>query len=157
MTTADNDRPGARGADDDTGDAAAGPDDLISAADAAVAKLKAGYLDWLKEDIAKLREALAAATAEPADRKRHLDRAYAVSHDVKGQGGTFGFDLVTSLGQSLCDFIKSGKAETEAGLGVIEAHIAAIETIAREEIEGDGGNEGRTLLDRLAGLIENAR
>ncbi len=157
MTTADNDRSEASGADDDIGDAAAGPDDLISAADAAVAKLKAGYLDWLKEDIAKLREALAAATAEPADRKRHLDRAYAVSHDVKGQGGTFGFDLVTSLGQSLCDFIKSGKAETEAGLGVIEAHIAAIETIAREEIEGDGGNEGRTLLDRLAGLIEDAR
>ncbi len=157
MTKADNDRSEASGADDDTGDAAAGPDDLISAADAAVAKLKAGYLDWLKEDIAKLREALAAATAEPADRKRHLDRAYAVSHDVKGQGGTFGFDLVTSLGQSLCDFIKSGKAETEAGLGVVEAHIAAIETIAREEIEGDGGNEGRTLLDRLAGLIEDAR
>lgn len=157
MTTADNDRLGARGAEDDIGDAAAGPDDLIGAADAAVAKLKAGYLDWLGEDIAKLREALAAATAEPADRRRHLDRAYAVSHDVKGQGGTFGFDLVTTLGQSLCDFIKSGKAETEAGLGVVEAHIAAIETIAREEIEGDGGNDGRTLLDRLAGLIEDAR
>ena len=108
-----------------------------------MAKLKAGYLDWLAEDIARLRDALAAATTEPADRKRHLDRAYAVSHDIKGQGGTFGFDLVTTLGQSLCDFIKNGKAESEAGLGVVEAHIAAFETVAGEQIEGDGGSAGR--------------
>lgn len=156
MTTTDNDRPGAT-EPDEAGEPGSGPDDLIGAADAAVAKLKAGYLDWLSEDIAKLREALVAATAEPAERKGYLDRAYAVSHDVKGQGGTFGFDLVTTVGHSLCDFIKNGRAETETGLAVVEAHIAAIETIAREEIEGDGGKDGRILLDRLADLVENTR
>ena len=130
--------------------------DMMAAASAAIDKLKADYMGWLRGDLAKMRDCLADAAAEPQNSREHLERLYAVCHDVKGQGGSFGFDMITDIGQSLCEFLKSDRAGSAAGLTAIEAHISAIETVADEGLEGDGGSAGTALIQELTELLGRA-
>ncbi len=123
--------------------------EMLQAAEDAVQKLGADYLGWLQQDIEKIEALLITARDETGDRQPHLDQIYAVSHDVKGQGGSFGYDLVTEIGQSLCDLIKTPACPSDAGLDAIEAHIAALRRVAEDGLEGDGGDTGSALLTRL--------
>src|SRR5258708_32088669 len=73
----------------------------LARAEAAVAALAVDYVAWATRDLAAMRD-IAASLAAAAD----VDRLYAISHDVKGQGGSFGYPLVTAIAGSLCRFLK---------------------------------------------------
>lgn len=134
-------------------DPAADEAHAVAAAEAAVARLKAQYKGWLLNDIAKMKGAYAAATGDATNRAAHLQALYAVSHDVKGQGGSFGYDLVTDIGQSLCTLLKRDEAGSKAGLVAVATHIAALEAVAEAGLEGDGGQAGAKLLARLEAAV----
>ena len=76
-------------------------------------------------------------------------------HNIKGQGSSFGYQLMTNIGGSLCDYIRDCEPTSEAGLKVIEAHLAALEFVIDREIKGDGGDAGQGLIDKLKGYVDN--
>ena len=47
-------------------------------------------------------KALAAATG---DRKAEAEQVFQIAHDIKGQGGSFGYDLMTLIANELCRLI----------------------------------------------------
>ena len=77
--------------------------DAVRAAEAAVAALADSFLEWIGEDIGRAKEALAAGQEKPGDNQPELRAIFEVVHNVKGQGGSFGYDLLTKIGGSLCD------------------------------------------------------
>lgn len=86
----------------------------LARAEAALSNLTADYPRWLDSDLTRARESL----DEPAD----FQRFYSIVHDIKGQAGTFGYPLVTSLAQRLCRHIQDGTADKnrlEQGLNLI--------------------------------------
>src|SRR3546814_9188911 len=90
-------------------------------AEAAVAALRVDYLRWVEEDLAKLDAALSMAARDAAQRDAALQDVHRVAHDMRGQGGSFGYPLVTRIAASLCRFVEMrGK---DAGEEIGRAHV----------------------------------
>jgi hypothetical protein len=77
-------------------------------------------------------------------------RFFRLSHDLKGLGGTFNYDLVTRVGDSLCGLIRNDAVRDNRSLQRrIMAHVAALKAILLFDSTGDGGVEGEELLATL--------
>lgn len=112
--------------------------DTIRRAEEAVGKLADQYRGWVRSDIEKLRECLEAAKAGGNARDDAYKRIRAIAHDMRGQGTTFGYPLVTRVAKSISQTLKDLPADGDAAL---LAHVDAVEAIigrdAADAAEGD--------------------
>ena len=76
-----------------------------------------------------------------------------ISHDIKGQGGSFGYPLITAVGNSLSTLLKNERLLSEAGLELLDAHLTALDAIMAKAIKGDGGDLGGSYVERLDRLV----
>jgi HPt (histidine-containing phosphotransfer) domain-containing protein len=85
---------------------------LIKRAEAAVAALRGQFTEWAQKDIASIdahfRDVCAEGDMET--RGQSLEKIRQIAHNIKGQGGTFGFAALSDAAAALDAFIKSGKA-----------------------------------------------
>jgi hypothetical protein len=135
----------------------------LARAEAAVADLAKSYVTWASADVEKCFEHLATARAAhlsaqlPAgavdDRMIALQALYAVSHNIKGQGSSFGFPLMTRLGDSLCRLTRAKRAYPDAELNVVQSHLEAMRLVLTQNIRGDGGALGDKLGERLEAMV----
>lgn len=136
-------------ADDDVPDA-------VREAEAAVAALADNFLEWINEDIDRAKEALAGAQDKPGDNQPELREIFGVVHNVKGQGGSFGYDLLTEIGGSLCNYLRAEAASAdEKQLRVIAGHFAAMDFVLEKNIRGSGDAIGDRLIGKIAKLVAN--
>jgi len=126
--------------------------DTLERAEAVIADMTDNYVDWAVKDLAKIHQALETLKAEKKDRKDALTRIFQLSHDMKGQGGSFGYTLMTILGGNLCNFVDKLENAGSAEIEVIQLHINAMDLVIAKEMKGDGGKEGVQLLKGL-GLV----
>lgn len=125
-------------------------EDRLADAEARISDIAAGFSEWVAQDLAAARaeiDSLARGEGSAASVKT----IFRIAHDIKGQGGTFGYTLATAIGEPLCDFLRSAtQAPTEAQVEVIKAHLLALHLVFSNNIKGDGGESVRGLLGRLA-------
>ena len=122
----------------------------LARAEAAVADLALDYARWALADVAKARAALAAATDEPAERGRHVEALFRAGHDLKGQGSSFGYPLVTKIGQSLCVLTRNRARDYGSrDLDLAKSHLDALELILTKGLKGEGGKVGAELVAKL--------
>ncbi|MFQ5618447.1 MAG: Hpt domain-containing protein [Rhodospirillales bacterium] len=130
--------------------------DTLNRAEAVIADMTDNYVEWAASDLAKIHQALEDLKAGKTERKDALARIFQLSHDMKGQGGSFGYTLMTILGGNLCTFVEklddAGPSEVE----VIELHIDAMDLVIAKQMKGDGGKAGEQLLKGL-GLVAAKR
>lgn len=75
---------------------------------------------------------------------------YRLSHDLKGLGGTFDYQLITIIGESLCALIADQDLPNDRYLQrYVIAHVAALQAVLRFDMSGNGGDEGERLLATL--------
>ncbi|MGV8997215.1 MAG: hypothetical protein ACOH12_09750 [Parvibaculaceae bacterium] len=124
---------------------------MVAQAEAAVAALRDSYREQLMLDVASLVEIWTGLErgVAPAD---IMHQVHAVGHNVKGQGGSFGYDLVTSIGASLCDYIRTGTRETTDEINIVHAHIKILKMVGENDIAGTGGETGERIVAKLAAL-----
>ncbi len=92
----------------ETGDGDGGFDaSRLRKAEAAVGELKRDYVDWVVDDLARLRHSFDLACSDPENRRVHLDDVAAIVHDVKGEAGTYGYPLITLVGDLLQNFVET--------------------------------------------------
>lgn len=122
----------------------------IRRAEAVIAGLAGRYLAAAEADLARLKAAAADVAADPAGWTSHLDRLFHISHDMKGQGATFGYPLVTDIGNRLCRFVEK-RRETldDAGMAVVLRHVAALERVIGERMTEAGAPEAEALIASL--------
>ncbi len=123
--------------------------DVLERAEQVIADLAGNYLEWVEEDLVKIHKALEDLKAAGGDRKAELDRVFQIAHDMKGQGGSFGYQLITVVGNQLCRFIEPLESVGPGEIEVIKLHIDTMSLIIAQRMEGDGGKAGEAL---LAGL-----
>ncbi len=78
------------------------------------------------------------------------------AHDIKGQAGSFGYRLATDVAHSLVrvltpvldDFARRNERPVVLGK-LLSAHVNALKIVSHQRIKGDGGAEGRELLNEL--------
>ncbi|HLO77621.1 MAG TPA: Hpt domain-containing protein [Magnetospirillum sp.] len=130
----------------------AGDDDLdvdpdaLARAEAALAALSGDYLTWARADVSALEASLSSLRqTDPARRPEVLARSFAIAHDIKGQAATFGYPLLTRLGNAVCRLIDGGSAADAAQIGRLELLTAAMSEVVAGGLAGDGGERGRAL------------
>ncbi len=90
----------------------------------------------------------------------HIVEMFDMSHSIRGEGGSFGFPLVSVVGDSLCKFIEGKTDLTAQELEVVKVHILAMRAVFRQNLKGAQPkleHELRQLLtllrERIAGLV----
>src|SRR5690554_5778102 len=135
---------------------AASHEDMIAQAEAAVAALRDSYRMQLASDVAAL-EAAWACLGEGKSLADVFAEVHAIAHNIKGQGGSFGYDLVTEIGASFCDYLRSGKRVAPDELNIINMHIRMLRTVSENNITGDGGDTGRRIVEKLRLLTSGVK
>lgn len=74
-------------------------------------------------------------------------------HNIKGQGTSFGYPLMTRVGESLSHLLKTIDIPSEPQLRLVEAHITALRLVMDQDIKGTGGEQGEALSSRLEDLV----
>ncbi len=130
---------------------------VLARAQAAVADLAKDYSNWALADLKRARQALALAESDPAGRGAHIEALFRVAHDFKGQGTSFGYPLVTALGDSLCRLTRDRARDYDARhLELAKSHLDAVQLVLTKEIKGEGGKVGADLVAKLTQLVEEA-
>lgn len=125
----------------------------IERAESVIAGMANDYLDWVEEDLVKITRALKDLKENRDDCEERLDKIFQVSHDMKGQGGSFGYGLMTILGNDLCRFIEDKKTASDIDIEVIDLYIGTMQIVISKRMSGDGGPEGNKVLTGLAAVV----
>ncbi|MAU41766.1 MAG: hypothetical protein CMF31_09100 [Kordiimonas sp.] len=130
---------------------------LLMQAQEALDDMAEDYPDWVMSLIDELAEIHRRCVDTPEQRKAHFERINKIAHDMKGQGGTFGYELITDFGDSLYDFTGPRGGKSDNHVEIIKAHIDAMRVVIKDRVHGDGGETGRLIKMGLEKAIEKYR
>lgn len=116
-------------------------------------ELQAMFIEGAQAGIAELHRQSSAARAGEVLWPDAVVVMRGIAHDIKGQGGSFGYPLITDIGNSLSGLLKHDRLMSDAGLALLSAHITALTTVMDKAIEGDGGDLGSSYVERLEDLV----
>jgi chemotaxis protein histidine kinase CheA len=125
-------------------------EEMIAQAEAAVAALRDTYREQLAADVVTLGEIW--SRLDPENPDPVLQEVQSLAHNIKGQGGSFGYDLVTSIGAFLCDYMRKSRRASPKELEIILAHIKLLKLVSDNDISGVGGETGERIVERLRAL-----
>ncbi len=125
----------------------------LQAANAALEKMSEDYPDWVGKIIVELRGHLLRCIDTPAVRARRYAMIRHIAHDMKGQGGTFGFPLITTFASSLYDCVGPRSGTTDSHIEIIKSHIDAMSAVIKDRVKGNGGEVGKALTAGLKDAI----
>jgi hypothetical protein len=84
----------------------------------------------------------------------HLIQIFRIGHELKGQGGTFGYPLITKIGASLCNYIDSVPDDRPVDIEIVRAHALALKVVASNRITGEGGAVEKEVISGLDRLLK---
>ncbi len=120
-----------------------------------ISDMAGDYASWITDEIAKLDQTLAKLQEPGANLRVLIARINKGAHEMRGQGGIFGYPLITEFSKSL--FLSTNRTYTtmtENEFQLLKAHIDAIKVVIHEKVDGDGGETGRALLNGLQAAIK---
>ena len=112
------------------------------------------YLEWVVEDLKKIEAAYSNLESAGSDRKEEMNAVFQVAHDIKGQGGSFGYDLMTVIANELCRLIEKADKVGTGEVQAIKLHIDALKLVIAEDLKGTGGKEGEKMLAGLQKICD---
>jgi len=122
---------------------------LLEAAEEHLQSMEDDYADWVADNIKEMLTHYEALKNEPVNPWRHLTELGRIAHQLRGQGGTFGYNLITIFGKSLVDCTSVKRDIDDNLLDFIKAHIDAVQAVLRDSIRGHGGPIGEELVKML--------
>ena len=125
-----------------------------SAAGAPQADLVALYLEGADNDVRRLEDLLARMQDDAARWAESVALMRETVHNVKGQGSSFGYPLMTRVGDSLSRLLKGLDGPDPGSLKLVAAHINTLRAVMDNDIKGSGGELGEKLAGRLESLVD---
>jgi CheY-like chemotaxis protein len=129
------------------------PQSILQEAEATLKREAEGFIGWAKEYLNRLSAQVTDAKGRVGDRTSAFEEINLIAHELRGQGGTFGYPLITVFAKSLYDVTKAPCNQDDNALEIVKAHIDTMRAVMREKIEGDGGEVGQTLFKILKQAI----
>lgn len=115
--------------------------------------LSGSYLETAVEDVGKLQVLYKESNSDVDTIKSNFEKMFDIVHDMRGQGGSFGYDLVTSICDSFCRILEKVENPKAKHLALIKLHIDTIQLILAKKIIGDGGKSGAELQDGIKAVV----
>ncbi len=135
--------------------------EILKAAEQQLDRMETDYSDWVRGTLKQLVDAYDKGITDERARVAMVAQINRISHDLRGQGTTFGYPLITVFGNSLYDCTVKIERVPDKLLEFIRAHIDGITAVIRDRIKGSGGAIGTELVEslerartRLAGTVE---
>lgn len=117
------------------------------------AELVEQFVTWTTDAVDELKAIVADLDGSELKSDDKAVRIYDLTHNIKGMGGSFDFPLMTFAGGSLCAYIKNLSESKTLSIKVIDAHVKVFDVVLAHKIQGDGGEKGMTLQNRLKAII----
>lgn len=128
---------------------------VLNKAQKSIDELSDQFAQQLAVDIADMVALHGQLLGDDCDPSEYLKQLFHIAHNLKGNGGTFGFDLVTNITYLLCRFIERLDVPLPTlSTEVIYLHINALKAVQAQNLTGDGGKVGISLLDGLEQVIQ---
>lgn len=129
-------------------------EDSMVQAMAVLDEMAEDYPDWVSGLIQQLADVHRRCVDTPEQRFQHFEQLHAIAHDMRGQGGTFGYPLMSNFADGLYDFTDVTTPTSDKNVEIIKAHIDAMRVVIKDRISGDGGEIGEQLNLGLAAAIK---
>lgn len=126
----------------------------MARAEAALAEMVEDYPDWVRGLLQKLSEEHRRAVDTPHERRSQFEKIRRIAHDMKGQGGTFNYPLITDISDSLYNFTGPNAGMSDNHVEIIKAHIDSMRVVINERLQGEGGQNAQALKKGLQMAIE---
>lgn len=127
--------------------------ETLERAEAVIADLTDDYLKWAEEDLDKIEGVVKELSAATDNHKELLGRIFQIAHDIKGQGGSFGYEMMTVIGDKLCRFVEKLDVAEPAEVEAISLHVNTMKVVISKRMQGEGGKEGAALFDGLNRIV----
>ncbi|MFP6773490.1 MAG: hypothetical protein VCE74_14325 [Alphaproteobacteria bacterium] len=119
-----------------------------------VEQMKADYESRLTTELENL---LALFQAMCAIKEFDLDKLHDQVHEIRGEAGTFGYDLVSNIGKLLCELLSPIEEVTEIDQKAISAHLNAMHTVVSQKVKGAGPEVAKQIVEGLAAIVAKSR
>jgi CheY-like chemotaxis protein len=127
---------------------------ILEGAERQLDRLEGDYSEWVKGSLQRLYRAYHLAAAEElGTRAATIAGMNRIALELRGQGSTFGYPLITEFAKSLYECTENAKLVDDTLLHFIKDHIDGITVVIRDRMKGMAGEVGTAL---VAGL-EQAR
>lgn len=137
-----------------TGGPGALPTALLEEAEEQLERAAMDFTEWARDYLARLSDLCTQALMHPGRRNKHFAEINLLAHELRGQGGTFGYPLISVFGKMLYEVTREGCSENDAAVEIVKAHVDTMRAVLRERIAGDGGELGRALHKSLQAAID---
>lgn len=127
-------------------------EELLKNAEAKVQELAADYLAWVGGDLKTLEGVVDDLVPASPRMAELLLRARDILHNMKGNGTTFGYDLITQIAQSGGAILRNRETIDESRREALRHHVAALRVVVDKKISGPGGEPGKRLVNRLQAI-----
>jgi CheY-like chemotaxis protein len=130
------------------------PTELLEEAEEQLERAALDFTEWARDYLAKLSDLCTDALMRPGRRNKHFEEINLLAHELRGQGGTFGYPLISVFGKMLYEATREGCSESDSAVEIVKTHINTMRAVLREKIAGDGGEVGRALHKSLKAAID---
>lgn len=126
---------------------------LLAKAEKAVEDLKPQIEEHVKNEVARLNQYMAKVAETQGQDAAVLKEMYVVSFELKGQGSSAGYNLITRFGDSLCRYLEAQKQPGPKEIAIMKAHVDSIAVIMGRAIKGDNNPIGMAIVAELEKVV----
>tara|TARA_B100000614_G_scaffold201515_1_gene182814 strand:+ start:86 stop:592 length:507 start_codon:yes stop_codon:yes gene_type:complete len=128
--------------------------EMLEEAQRKVDAMKPEYETWSGADLTRLYEIYEKALSDPGQRDHHMTDLFEKAHNMRGDGGSYEYPLVTQIAGSLSSFIEDTEKPDPKDFEVIKAHLDALAVVIGQKMSGDGGAIGKVLVKELETVVK---
>jgi CheY-like chemotaxis protein len=130
---------------------------VLEEAEQQLERAQLDFTKWAAQYLARLSTLCGDALETSGPRERIFDDINLLALELRGQGGTFGYPLVSQIGKMLFDATVEGCRTDDTGVAIVRAHIDSMRAVLKDKVSGDGGEVGRAVIKGLMQTIEKRR
>jgi tryptophan 2,3-dioxygenase len=128
--------------------------EMLAKAQEAISKMSDDYPTWAIQDVDRLEGHVATLAAGDETKGEKVREAFHVAHDMRGQGGSFGYPLVTRIANSFCRFTEKMETLDDGAIGILQTHVNALRAVIGNRVSGTGGATGTQIADGLEQAVQ---
>lgn len=126
------------------------PPEVLAAAEQEIQSRAGDYATWIAGEVEEMSRRVERLPKEPDAVPGLVAQVNRAAHEMRGQGGIFGYPLITQIAKSLYEATRGGVTTVTANEHLLfKAHVDAIRAVMSARISGDGGATGKQLLASL--------
>ncbi len=128
-------------------------EETLEKAETVITQETDNYIELAKADLKKIQVGLAKIKDSPDDPQPGMEMVFFSAHNIKGQAGSFGFELLTMIAERLCRIIEYLDEVTVKEVQVMELCVLAMQLAISQGLTGEGGEEGAALVEGLDMIV----